>query len=341
MPPTKRTCATMPLHRYLAATDASYPPTRREIEAFSMLARRAPRTTVARVPVVVHVLYRTAEENVSDAQVRSQIDVLNADFRARNADLGEVPAPFATRAGDALVEFALATDDPEGKPTKGVTRTRTRETSFDGDIAALDHSIKIASGALAWPATRYLNLWVCSLGSGLLGYAQFPGGPEGRDGVVLLNTAFGTTGSVEAPFHLGRTATHEIGHWLNLLHIWGDDDLGCRGSDSVADTPNQAGSNGGCPPFPRVSCRNGPNGDMFMNFMDYTDDACMALFSKGQVSRMHAALAGPRASVAGTDDGEEAGERLFESEEFRATAASQEAEQGERPTLVFDGVDWV
>jgi hypothetical protein len=330
----------MPLHRHLAATDTSYPPTRREIEAFSMLARRAPRTTVARIPVVVHVLYRTAAENVSDAQIESQIDVLNADFRARNEDLGRAPAPFASRGGDALVEFVLATEDPDGKPTSGVTRTRTPRASFEGEIAELDEQIKVASGARAWPAARYLNLWVCALGGGLLGYAQFPGGPADRDGVVVLDTAFGTTGTVEAPFDRGRTATHEIGHWLNLLHIWGDDDLGCRGSDSVADTPNQAGANAGCPDFPRVSCRNGPNGDMFMNFMDYTDDACMVLFTRGQVSRMHATLAGPRASVVGSDDSEE-GERLVDVAEFRATALSQEVEQGERPTLVFDGVDWV
>jgi pregnancy-associated plasma protein-A len=340
MPPSQRTCGTMPLHRHLAATDASYPPTRREIEAFSMLARRAPRTTVARIPVVVHVLYRTAADDIPDAQVASQIDVLNADFRATNADLQNTPAPFLARAGDALVEFALATEDPAGKPSHGITRTRTSHASFEGEIGDLDDAIKVASGARAWPADRYLNLWVCALGSGLLGYAQFPGGPADRDGVVILNTAFGTTGSVQAPFDLGRTATHEIGHWLNLLHIWGDDDLGCRGSDSVADTPNQAGSNAGCPQFPRVSCRNGPSGDMFMNFMDYTDDACMSLFSKGQVARMHAALAGPRASIAGPE-GEEASERLVDVLEFRATAASQEMEQGERPTLVFDGVDWV
>ena len=330
----------MPLHRYLAAVDPSYPSLRREIEAFSMFARRGPRTTVARIPVVVHVLYRTAAEDIADAQIESQIDVLNADFRKSNADLGHAPAAFAGRAGDALVEFALATEDPDGRPSKGITRTRTRHASFDGDIAALDAEIKATSGASAWPAARYLNLWVCTLGSGLLGYAQFPGGPADRDGVVILNTAFGTTGSVEAPFDRGRTATHEIGHWLNLLHIWGDDDLGCRGSDSVADTPNQAGSNAGCPDFPRVSCRNGPHGDMFMNFMDYTDDACMFLFSKGQVSRMHAALAGPRARLVGPED-DEAEERLLEVEEFGATASSQEAEQGERPTLVFDGVDWV
>ena len=330
----------MPLHRHLAAVDENYPAFRREIEAFSLLARRGPRTTVARIATVVHVLHHTAAENISDAQVRSQIDVLNADFRARNADIDKVPAAFAGRVGDALVEFALATEDPDGRKSSGITRTRTRQTAFDGDIATLDEEIKVASGAPAWPADRYLNLWVCTLGSGLLGYAQFPGGPAARDGVVILNTAFGTTGIVESPFDRGRTATHEIGHWLNLLHIWGDDDLGCRGSDSVADTPNQAGSNGGCPEFPQVSCRNGPHGDMFVNYMDYTDDACMFLFTRGQVSRMHAALAGPRASLV-APDADEAGELLWPVGEFRALAGAQESEQGERPTLVFDGIDWV
>ena len=339
--PAHRTCATMPLHRHLAATDAAYPPIRREIEAFSMLARRAPRTTVARITTVVHVLYRTAAENVSDEQVRSQIDVLNADFRARNADMEKVPAPFAARAGDALVEFALATEDPDGRGTTGITRTRTRAKAFDGEIAALDRAIKVESGAAAWPADRYLNIWVCALGGGLLGYAQFPGGPADRDGVVVLNAAFGTTGIAEAPFDLGRTATHEVGHWLNLLHIWGDDDLGCRGSDSVADTPNQAGSNVGCPDYPTISCRNGPSGDMFMNFMDYTDDACMHLFTKGQVLRMHAALSGPRATLVAPDP-EEATERLAPPiHEFQALGLTVESEQGECPTLVFDGVDWV
>jgi hypothetical protein len=338
--PTRRTCATMPLHRHLAATDAGYQAFRREIEAFSMLGRRAPRTTVARITAVVHILHRTEDEDLSDEQVRSQIDVLNADFRARNADIDTVPAPFAARVGDALVEFALATEDPDGRESTGITRTRTRVTAFDGDIEELDERIKIESGARAWPRDRYLNLWVCTLGGGLLGYAQFPGGPAERDGVVILNTAFGTTGTVEEPFDRGRTATHEVGHWLNLLHIWGDDDLGCRGSDNVSDTPNQAGSNGGCPEFPRVSCRNGPHGDMFMNYMDYTDDACMVLFTRGQVSRMHAALAGPRATLLGPED-EEAGERLVPVDEFRALAGAQECEQGERPTLVFDGVDWV
>jgi len=332
----------MPLHRHLAAVDAGYRAARRGIETFSMLARRRPRTTVARIPAVVHVLYRTAAENIEATQVQSQIDVLNADFRARNADVDKVPDAFSARVGDALIEFALATEDPDGRKSDGITRTRTRRKSFGGDIASLDEEIKVASGAAAWPADRYLNLWVCSLGEGLLGYAQFPGGPADRDGIVVLNTAFGTTGIVEAPFDRGRTATHEVGHWLNLLHIWGDDDLGCRGSDSVGDTPNQAGSNGGCPKFPRVSCANGPHGDMFMNYMDYTDDACMCLFTRGQVARMHAALAGPRAGIVAGEDGAEPVVRFGATgADAGSPGAVPPAEEGSEPELVFDGVDWV
>ena len=336
--PTRRTCGTMPLHRRLADQSAGYRARRREIETFSMTGAPARRTTVARIATVVHVLYRTAAENIDDEQVRSQLDVLNADFRATNADLDAVPAPFRSRVGDALVEFELAATDPGGEVTSGIVRTRTSVTTFDGEIGELDDAIKTA--AKPWPAERYLNIWVCSLGGGLLGYAQFPGGPPETDGVVILNTAFGTTGSVEAPFDRGRTATHEVGHWLNLLHIWGDDRLGCRGSDNVSDTPNQGGSNEGCPQFPRLSCSNGPNGDMFMNYMDYSDDACMCLFTRGQVTRMHAALDGPRASLVAEED-QSRGERAPAFAEFEAFAAARLSEEGTPPTYVFDGVDWV
>ena len=340
--PTRRTCATMPQHRHLAAVSEPYRARRREIEAFTALVRRRPRTTPAKIPVVVHVLYRTNAENISEAQVDSQIDVLNADFRARNADRDRVPEEFAGAVGDSLVEFELASEDPGGKRTSGITRTKTAVKAFDGDIEALDDAIKVASGAVAWPADRYLNVWVCTLGSGLLGYAQFPGGPDKTDGIVVLNTAFGTRGIAEAPFDLGRTATHEIGHWLNLLHVWGDDDLGCRGSDNVADTPNQGGANTGCPTFPRVSCRNAPDGDMFMNFMDYTDDACMHLFTKGQVGRMHAALAGPRAKIVGEEPQATPAVRLgMAATDIRAIRGALGREAGIEAELVFDGVGWV
>lgn len=130
----------------------------------------------------------------------------------------------------------------------------------------------------------------------LLGYAQFPGGPSKTDGVVILNTAFGTTGSAADPFNLGRTATHEIGHFLNLRHIWGDAP-NCAGFDLVDDTPNAESPNVGKPTWPHVSCNNGPNGDMFMNYMDYTDDDSMFMVTPGQVSRMHTTLDGPRKSL--------------------------------------------
>ena len=115
--------------------------------------------------------------------------------------------------------------------------------------------------------------------------------------MVILHSAFGTTGTAAAPFDLGRTATHEIGHWLNLRHIWGDDGTGCSGDDFVADTPNAGGPNFGAPTFPHVSCNNGPNGDLFMNYMDYVDDVAMFMFTAGQVDRMQAALDGPRSSI--------------------------------------------
>jgi len=138
---------------------------------------------------------------------------------------------------------------------------------------------------------------VCQLGGGLLGYAQFPGGPDATDGVVILHSAFGTNGTAAAPFNLGRTTTHEIGHWLNLNHIWGDDGTGCSGTDNVADTPNQGGANTGAPSLPHISCSNGPNGDMYMNYMDYVDDRAMVMFSAGQVARMQACLDGVRSSI--------------------------------------------
>src|SRR5690606_9052059 len=134
-------------------------------------------------------------------------------------------------------------------------------------------------------------------GQTILGSAHLPGGPAETDGVVILHSAFGTTGTATAPFDLGRTTTHEIGHWLNLRHIWGDDGTGCAGSDFVADTPNQGGPNYGKPTFPQISCGNGPNGDMFVNFMDYVDDAAMVMFTAEQTVRMQAALDSNRSTL--------------------------------------------
>jgi ABC-type taurine transport system substrate-binding protein len=299
-PPTRRSCGVMDVHRRLLSTSPDYAAARASIEdRIASVAGRfaaAPRFAgVARIPIVVHIVYNTSDQNISDAQIHSQIDVLNRDFRATNPDVSTVPAPFAGLVADAEMEFVLASVDPDGNATDGITRRETTVTSFTHDDAVKFSS---SGGTDAWPSDRYLNMWVCQLGGGLLGYAQFPGGPAQTDGVVITHTAFGTTGTASPPFHLGRTATHEIGHYLDLFHIWGDDGTGCTGSDLVDDTPNQAGPNTGTPSFPHVSCDNGPNGDLYVDYMDYVDDEAMVMFTTGQVARMQACLDTVRSSLA-------------------------------------------
>jgi hypothetical protein len=293
--PPRRRCGALDVHRLLLNTDPEYARARSALEDFTDVetqrgfAAAAPK--VRTVSVVVHVVYKTAAQNISDAQVKTQIDVLNEDFRKLNADATNVPAVFKPLHADTNIQFKLATKDIFGNNTTGITRTKTNKSSF-----GINDTVKASKtgGADAWPARRYLNIWVCNLGGGLLGYAQFPGGPAATDGVVILFSAFGNTGTATDPFDLGRTTTHEVGHWLNLFHIWGDDGTGCNGSDHCPDTPNQASENFGKPTFPHISCKNGPNGDMFMNYMDYVDDDAMMMFSAGQAVRMNAALNGSR-----------------------------------------------
>lgn len=241
--------------------------------------------TVYQIPVVVHVLYNTTAQNITDAQIQSQIDVLNEDFRRTNADKSNTPAGFASLAADCEIQFCLASVAPNGAATTGIVRKSTTVTSWSQDDAVKYSS---SGGSDAWPDTKYLNIWVCNLGGGLLGYAQFPGGPAATDGVVINYKYFGRGGSALAPYNKGRTGSHEVGHWLNLYHIWGDDNGACTGSDQVSDTPNQGVEHYGCPAFPTSSCSNGANGDMFMNYMDYTDDACMNMLTLGQKTRMRA-----------------------------------------------------
>ncbi|MFB4274067.1 MULTISPECIES: zinc metalloprotease [unclassified Nonomuraea] len=288
-------CATMPVHRRLLAASPRYAVALAAIENETFArknARAAPREEVVTIPVVVHVVYQTSEQNIGQDQIDSQLKVLNEDFRRANPDADKVPEVWKDLAADARLEFKLADKDPDGQPTSGVVRRQTDVGEFQPDDKV---KFDAQGGSDAWPADRYLNLWVCEL-KNALGYATFPGGPADIDGVVVRHSAFGTTGTAEAPYDGGRTATHEIGHWFNLRHIWGDDGDGCSGSDFVDDTPNQAGQNRGTPTFPKLSCDNGPNGDMFMNYMDYVEDAAMFMFTKGQAERMDAALAGPRSS---------------------------------------------
>lgn len=262
-----------------------------QLEAFTRNFRaEAGNKALTTIPVVFHIVYNNSTENISLAQIQSQLDVLNEDFRRLNSDADNA---WPGLGADTEIEFCLATVDPNGNPTTGVIRQSTSRTSFgtSGD------PVKFASsgGSNAWPAADYMNFWVCDLSGGLLGYAQFPGGPASTDGVVCDYAYVGTTGTATAPFDLGRTATHEVGHYLNLRHIWGDG--GCGASDFVADTPDSDASNGGCA-IGHVSCGTT---DMVQNYMDYSDDACMNLFTNDQKTRMKATLASSRASLANSN----------------------------------------
>jgi hypothetical protein len=274
----RRRCGTMTAHMRLLEEAPAFRgrQARLEMATVRRRAERAAPPALVTVDVVVNVVYKTDEQNVDDAQIQSQLDVLNRDYAATNPDRSKVPGVWKGLVTDSRLRFEL----------KKVTRTHTTRASFSTD----DTVKKASSGGKApYQPQSHLNLWVCALSGGVLGYAQFPGGPSGTDGVVIDYRAFGTRGSAKAPFDLGRTATHEIGHYFNLRHIWGDTE-DCSGTDFVADTPNAAGPNYGTPSFPTITCNNGPNGDMFMNYMDYVDDEAMFLFTAQQVVRMRTAL---------------------------------------------------
>lgn len=242
---------------------------------------------VINIPVYVHVLYNTSAQNISSAQINSQIAVLNKDFRKTNADASNVPSEFANLAADAEINFTLVAIDRKQSSVTDWGTNDAMKSSAQGGIDPIT------------PDT-HLNIWVVnrmtSSGRTILGYAQFPGGNSATDGVVVAYNYFGDTGAVSAPFNKGRTTTHEVGHYLNLRHIWGDGR--CRQDDFVSDTPSSDGPNYGCPSYPTVNCRSN---DMTMNYMDYTDDACMYMFSEGQKTRMRSIFAagGARASLAG------------------------------------------
>jgi hypothetical protein len=233
------------------------------------------------VPVVVHVLYNQSYQNISQAQILSQLKSLNDDFRRMNADAANTPAAFRNEAADVLIMFCLAQLDPRGRTTNGIIRKQTNKSYF-----TLNDAVKFsaAGGDDAWDSKKYLNIWVCPIQGSALGYSSIPGSTPDRDGVVIAYDAFGTTGLLRPSYNKGRTATHEVAHWLGLKHIWGDQTCG---DDGVGDTPQQESYNSQCVSFPSVSsCSPDARGDMFMNFMDYTPDACMNIFTHGQKVKM-------------------------------------------------------
>ncbi|MEJ7914175.1 MAG: M43 family zinc metalloprotease, partial [Chitinophagaceae bacterium] len=244
-----------------------------------------------RIPVVVHVLYNTGAQNLTDAIIKSNIAALNRDFRKQNSDTVNTPERFKGLAADAEIEFVLATVDPKGRTTSGIVRKQTSVTQW-----RMDDKIKRSAlgGSDGWDPASYLNIWVGHM-QNLLGYASSPGTAALNDGIVVSTSSWSTdkAGTLQ---HLSRTSVHEVGHWLGLKHIWGDTYCG---DDLVSDTPPQGNFTAGCPGGFRSSCNNGASGDMYMNYMDFTSDACMNLFTQGQKQRMRSLFhaGGPRASL--------------------------------------------
>ncbi|MFN5323608.1 MAG: M43 family zinc metalloprotease [Bacteroidota bacterium] len=293
-------CGTMLYHEQLKASDPGYEARLNSIEeliANSMDNDPSWKTTnLVTIPVVFHILYSTnnSTQNISNARIQAQLNVLNNDYAATNSDTSLIPAIFKSLKSNTGIQFCLAQRDPQGNPTDGIIRKQTSVTSFSTNNAI---KYDAQGGSTAWPSNQYLNIWVGNLGSGLLGYAQFPGGSSATDGVVLLNGSVGGPGALGTTpsYNRGRTATHEVGHWLNLRHIWGDSNCG---NDFVTDTPLHTTANYGCPAYPSnaSSCSGSPV-MMTMNYMDYTNDACMYMFTIGQGTRMNSILTTTRASL--------------------------------------------
>ncbi|MGV3587739.1 MAG: M43 family zinc metalloprotease [Adhaeribacter sp.] len=295
---TSRTCGTTHLREKLNQQQPNLglrqERVRKVVDDLLLSGRTRLKQPVIQIPVVFHVIYHTPAENISDAQIQSQLQVLNEDYRHRNADSVKTLAAFKKLATDTGIQFCLATVDPTGKPTTGITRTYTDSLGFASDEAM---KFTAKGGQNAWNPSQYLNIWVCNVQNGFLGYAQFPGGDPAIDGVVLWYQTVGKfpANPYKSVFNQGRTATHEIGHWLGLEHIWGIKDTGCDDSDGIADTPPQDNANNGCPTGTIISCNNSAQGgDMYQNFMDYTDDACMNLFTHGQAAYMQAMVSSAR-----------------------------------------------
>lgn len=313
--PTQRTCGTMDHHEYLKQTRPNYENDRIQYnqmldqylldKAASKLAGTASAaSTPTVIPVVVHVVYANATQSISLAQATSQVQVLNDDFAKLNTDASKVTQPtFSTVASGANIRFCLAQRDPNGNPTTGVVYKSTGVSSFSTNDAVKSSA---SGGDDPWDVTKYVNIWVCNLGGGILGYGEFPTGSLSNTwGLVLHYQATGIGGTAQSPYNLGRTGTHEFGHCFNLFHIWGDDNGACSGSDQCADTPNQANMHYGCYTAGSIqtdACSPSSPGTMWMNYMDYSDDACLYMFTAGQVARMEAVVSNPPWNVLATSN---------------------------------------
>jgi hypothetical protein len=246
--------------------------------------KNSPKTqSITTIPVVFHVLYNTDKQNLPTDQILAQLGALNRDFRRQNPDTILTPSRFKSISVDTEIEFCLATQKPDGQPTDGIIRKQTNIPS----IGTTNKYYQPAQGgSQIWDPRYYLNIWICEINDTLLGFTYLPGEAQPNfDGVVLNYKICGDQSYIPAPFNMGRTLVHEVGHWLNLKHLWGPQE-GCQFDDGIADTPSQWKPNSRCPNTIVLTCNNGPNGDMWVNYMDYTYDQCQTAFTYGQKNRM-------------------------------------------------------
>ncbi|MGE0561740.1 MAG: M43 family zinc metalloprotease [Flavobacteriales bacterium] len=311
---TLEKCGTMHNHNKMLENNPALAISRLQVEQLAknwLNNNPAAKKTVATIPVVFHVVYAPSipEQNVPDSIIYSQLRVMNEDYRRTNPDTVNTRAEFDSLATDVEIEFCLATVDPSGNFTTGINRVSTSTTNFA--FSPFNNSVKSSStgGVDPWPTTDYLNIWVCDMYFGgsplVLGYAQFPGDDPTTDGLVLTyqHTGYRPWDAAANPANLGRTASHEIGHYFGLRHIWGDGD--CDSTDYVTDTPNAAAASQQICTLTNNTCNdtlepfwNGYDPpDMLENYMDYSTDACMNMFTKGQKDRMWSFLNTARASL--------------------------------------------
>jgi len=306
-------CATMPVYnQHMLNPVAKANLIKAETAARNWLANPANKTSAVKkqnaiitIPVVVHVVYKNAIQNIPDSQIVRQIQLLNECYRLQNPNFSGTRPVFDSIGADIEIQFCLAGIDPSGNPTTGIVRKSAPSSASFDPIFNMD---KIKSSATngddPWPNDKYLNIWVGDMSffgtAFVLGYATFPGESPALDGVVIQSEYFGY-GTAAAPNNLGRTTIHEVGHYFGMRHIWADDDSGstgqCDSTDFVDDTPNQAAKSQSDCNLAINSCSNEAAywaaidpPDMVENYMDYSSDGCMSMFTKGQKARMYSFL---------------------------------------------------
>jgi len=297
-------CGTDEYWKKLKQNDPSFSQQEQEIKnkirQFSAIPSNSSFQQIVTIPVVVHIVYKTSDQNLGDDVVASQITVLNQDYTRTNTDTVQTPLIWRHTAGNAQIQFCLAQRTPSGQPTNGIERRQSDTIFYDPTDVK-----KFSRGGLdAWDTHQYLNIWVFDIPNGILGLTDplaFAG--TGTDGVSVKYSAFGTIGTVLLPaYNKGRTTTHEIGHWLGLSHPWGAGAGNCTADsaddDLINDTPPQSQAVFGCPAYPYYdNCSGSYPGVMFMNYMGYADDACMNLFTYDQVLHMNTVLNSIRSSI--------------------------------------------